>query len=352
MPQVASHNGIDAPAVDHGHCGEGAWPLLAVVLPAEYVLLRRGRVAIEAPELGQCLWGAIGSVAGDGLETVADPIAAAIDDLLAPSDRADRRRGPRRMDDPLADLEAIARKEAARALVHGYEVGSVQRRRQHVLIRNAVGRVHVDHVAVNGRRAVGRIVAVDAALLYDVEEPDDVCVTDAGRDRLLALGDHVAGLVKVRSIVAVGHACHVEANQLVAVRNHVRPVALHCRRRAKARRRPIVVRASADLGDNELPDKAAVASVEAHEHAAIAAQSGIPGPLVVRADQNPVAGNHGGTVRLASEGRGPAHIESGCRINPIGQSARCHGHVAGLPIAPLRAVVAAIREGAVHCEKR
>ena len=219
----------------------------------------------------------------------------------------------------------------------------------------AVARVDVEEVAIDQRRAVGTIVRPGPRLPGDIEQPEDVRVEGrdftnqaivvvgiprnerrvVGDERRAAVGGHVPGFIPVGSIVAVGLPCDIETHHLVAVREHVDPVAFDRDGRADARPGPVEVGIGPELGDDQLPQEVAVLLVEAQQHAAIAFVPRVTGQIVVRPDEDPALGHDGRRPRLAAQGDHPLDVLAGGGVEAVHQAGLRGDHVPRERLAPL-----------------
>jgi len=152
----------------------------------------------------------------EGLEGIADAVAAAVERQLPVPHLAHRNRGPLSVEKVLGDGRVVDGHEAAGLLVEHDHVGGVRGRQLAVLLPfrvlkrvavYAVRRGDVEEVAVEERRAVGGVAGEDAQFLPRVVSPND---------------PRVAGLRAGRAWLAVD----VEAHDVEAVRDEVEAVAL------------------------------------------------------------------------------------------------------------------------------
>ena len=195
------------------------------------------------------------------------------------------------------------------------EARRVGRRRLHVAVVDPVGRGDPQALPRHQHRAGGDVVREHAALVDHVEHPQDVRVRVGHLHGLRGRPGHVLALVLV-ALVPVGHAVHVEAHDLAAVGDDVDLVPVHRRRAADAQVLPVRHLAGAELRHVELPDEVARLLVETVDRRAVPLEARVARGVVVRADEDPPAGDRGVPVALGAElgdpldvlGRGNIHL--------------------------------------------
>ena len=125
---------------------------------------------------------------------------------------------------------------------------------------------------------------------------------------------HERGFVGERPVVAVGHAVGIETDRLAAVGHEIHTVALDRRRGADAEFHSVEILAYLGAIDLKLrhdqpPDQAPRLLVEAHEYAPFGClEAGVVDLLVVGADVDATAGDHGAGVVLTADPRDPADV--------------------------------------------
>ena len=182
----------------------------------------------------------------------------------------------------------------------------------------------------------------DAGFLGEIHEPQDVRVERPRLHRqgggVGALGRHEQAFVAEGTVVAVGQALGVHADDLAPVVHEIHAVALYRGRRRHAGLRPVVVDVLLAFRDDRLPQQRAGLLVEAHEDSAIALVPRIARLLVVRADVDAPSGNDRGGIRLRSQRRRPEHVAARLRIKEIRQPAFGGNLVARPRLPPLRLI--------------
>ena len=225
-------------------------------------------------------------------------VAAGKDHLLHAADHADRRAGPLAVEDLVARPDLVPH-DLARLLVHGDEAGCVGRGDDDVAFVDAVAGDDVHQVAVDIRRAGRHVVGEDAQLLHHVELPEDL----AGPRGCPA--------------AAVG-PFDVGTDQFAAVADVVDAIAVDVARRADALLGPVVHAAGGELVVDDLPEELAVGLAEAHHHALVALDLGLAFDLVVCADEDLAAGDHGVAERLRAELGDPLDVLARGDIPTVG----------------------------------
>jgi hypothetical protein len=222
-----------------------------------------------------------------------------------------------------ADMLIIGGDEFAGALIDNDEARGIGGADLAVGVVDAVATVDVEQVAVDEDRALHLIVNVNAGLLDQIADPEDVGIGGAGLERGITAQDHVAGFVLEGAIVAVGHAFHVEADDLATIGQDIGAISFNGRRRGEAYFGPIEEFVMLLLGNfrhHQLPEEMAIVFVETQQHIAVSLMAGIAGMLVVGADEHAAAGDDGRGVTLRAKVGDPLDVLAGGGVEAVGQS--------------------------------
>ena len=163
-----------------------------------------------------------------------------------------------------------------------------------------------------------------AEFLIHVVNPDDIRI---GRTRLngnrLAIGaggSHEVGLVS-ESLITIGHAFHVQADDLAAIGRHVGAVSDDRRTGADAEVFPVIHLARAHLGRCELPQELAGLLFENHHDAAVANVLIVARAFIVGAHIDTAIGDDRRTIGLRAELRHPEAVLGGAHVHVFRRSA-------------------------------
>lgn len=189
------------------------------------------------------------------IEPVEEAVAAAEVDLPFAIHFPRARRGPLAVENVRADLRVVLADECAGLLVEHDEARRLRRGNVHVRIVLAVAGADVDLVLEHERRAVCRVVRIDAKLVHHVVFPEDVRVLRSDFDLRFSGADHVLPLVLESALVAVFLPVGIQRDDLAAARHRVERVAVHERRAEVAEVFPVVHFSAEQLRHGELPDE-------------------------------------------------------------------------------------------------
>ena len=147
-----------------------------------------------------------------------------------------------------------------------------------------------------------------AEFLAHIINPEDIRMFIAEDDGFHGIGGHVFRLVLEYSVVAVGHAIHVEADDFTAVGDDISLIAGDGGRGAEADEFPVADLAGTELRDDQLPEEIAGFLIEAQQVPTVAGLAGIARRFVIRADEDLAVGDDRVAVGLGAELGGPEDV--------------------------------------------
>ena len=303
------------------------------------VFFALGRIAVVFP--GNLEIGGITFLYWFRVERVTPAVATTEEHEFLSVHLTHRWRAPLAVEDVRADVRVVFGDEFAGLLVQGDEAGGVGRGDIDVGPVLAVGGAGVHQVVHDLHGAVRGVVRKNAEFVHHVIDPDDVGVVWTNLRFRFAGADDILRLVHERTVVAVGEAFGVQADDLAAAGHQVNAITFHARRGEQAQTFPVVHFARGEFRDDELPEELTGLFVEAKQNAAVALVLRIAGVLVdddvavgLRAEPgHPLDVFGGAQVDLVGAGLGFARVE------PVGQAPGRRIHVAaGVVAAPARPV--------------
>ena len=167
-----------------------------------------------------------------------------------------------------ADLLTVLGHEPAGTLVEHDQARGQRPGNADVRAIDAVGGTRVQEIAVDQRRAVGRILHPDVHFVDQVAGPDDIAVGGQRGDARTPDAGNELPLVLERPFVALGQAVDPQAGDVAAIGRDVDPVAVDRGRGANAERHVVKIELGQfrlEARNGKLPEQFPSGLVEAHQ---------------------------------------------------------------------------------------
>ena len=185
------------------------------------------------------------------------------------------------------------RHQLARLFIQHDQAGGFRFENLLVLQIQTVTGIQIEVPPVKENGTVSRIVWVNIRLGTYIEHPEYVRILLCHIHSRFTRLDHVLAFIHIWSIIAVGHALHVETNHLCSVRYHIDAVSLHRRRRTERDVRLVKKSIVAQQpGDHQLPDHLSVPLIKTEQHTLVPLVTSILGSGIIGADQDFLGQNH------------------------------------------------------------